>query len=81
MTGVGRNSYPGTDVVSAPTADIGSGKGFSDVAPWGAKRVLARSKGGYGEHGVGFLYQKSENPALGWTHLTGKTVRKVRVDP
>ena len=36
MAGVGRNSYSGTNVVSAPTVDIGSGQGFSDVAPRGA---------------------------------------------
>ena len=71
MTGVGRSSYPGTDVVSAPTADIGSGKGFSDVAPRGAKQVLTRSKGGHGGHGVGTLRHRSAIPALGWTHLTG----------
>ena len=80
MTGVGRNSYSGTDMVSAPTVDIGSDKGSLDVAPWGAKQVLTRSKGGVKGHGVGLLCHRSARPALEWTHLTGETVRKVRVD-
>ena len=46
MTVVGRNSYSGTDLVSAPTADIGSDKGFQDVASWGVKQLLTRSMGG-----------------------------------